>query len=74
MTDEKANKILAKALLFLLKESEGIAVEVDKTIYSVHKIKDELFISKMDKDEKCMLSGEVITDGQLMWMHEERIH
>jgi hypothetical protein len=74
MNDEKANRILARALNYMLRESEGIAVQIDSNLYAVYKKDKELFISEICKGEKCMVSGEVIEDGHRMWTHTDSVH
>ena len=73
MTDEQASKILAKSLGFLLRDREGISIVLDGCMYSVYKFEDEIFIGELSKNEKCMVTGEGLKDGELLWMQASPI-
>ena len=75
LATDSAAKILAKAIGALLKESEGVALEMDGTWYTVHKELDNLHISLLEEERrKCITTGEIVGDMQLIYVHNEQIH
>ncbi len=72
LDNDSAVKILAKAVGSVLKESEGIALEMEGVWYTVHKENDELHITLLEEERRvCKKTGKTIKDMELVYIHNE---
>ena len=75
LSEETIEKIIVKALAHMLRDREGIAVEVDKKMYTVFRSGDTLKCDTLKEDQlKCIITGDELKDGHMLWFHNEIVH
>ena len=69
LEDEQALDIFGKALGTILKDTEGVCVDFEGSLYIVYREDGEVFIGPAD-DLFDGLTGKDLTAGMLVWMHK----
>jgi hypothetical protein len=72
LTDKEAADILSKALLFLLRDHEGIFVETPEGQYVVGSVDGGVFIDSKDVYMLADGSKGEFVDGGLLWLHDTK--